>query len=42
VIVLEGVKGETVTITYTSLAPDFDEFAPEAQRVLESVEWTGS
>jgi len=42
VIVLEGVKGETVTIIYTSLAPEFDEFAPEAQRVLDSVEWKGS
>jgi hypothetical protein len=42
VIVLEGVKGETVTIIYTRAAPEFDEFAPEAQRVLESVEWTGS
>src|ERR671913_760905 len=32
VIVLEGVKGETVTIIYTRAAPEFDEFASEAQR----------
>jgi hypothetical protein len=42
VIVLEGVKGETVTIIYTRAAPEFDEFAPEAQRVLDTVEWGGS
>ena len=42
VIVLEGVKGETVTITYTSPATEFDEFALEAQRVLDSVKWSGS
>jgi hypothetical protein len=38
-IILEDVKGETVTITYTSPAPEFDELAPEAQRVLDSVKW---
>ena len=42
VIVLEGVKGETVTIPYTSPATEFDEFALEAQRVLDSVKWRGS
>jgi hypothetical protein len=42
VIVLEDVNGETVTIAYTSPAPQFDEFALEAQRVLDSVQWTGS
>ena len=42
VIVLEGVKGETVTITYTSPATEFDEFALEAQRVLDSVKWNDS
>jgi hypothetical protein len=41
-IVLEGVKGETVTITYTSPVPEFDELAPEAQSVLDSVKWRGS
>ena len=42
VIVLEGVKGKTVTIYYSSPATDFDEFALEAQRVLDSVKWRGS
>jgi hypothetical protein len=42
VIVLESVKGETVTIYYISPATEFDEFALEAQRVLDSVTWGGS
>lgn len=41
-IVLDDVKGETVTIGFVSPATEFDEFAPEAQRVIDSVEWTGS
>ena len=41
-IVLEDVKGETVTIIYAFLAPKFDEMAPEAQRVIDSAKWTGS
>jgi hypothetical protein len=36
------MKGETVTIGLVSPATEFDEFAPEAQSVLDSVEWTGS
>jgi hypothetical protein len=44
-IVLEDVKGETVTIGIGS--PDtefdeFDEFAPEAEKVLDTVKWGGS
>jgi hypothetical protein len=42
VIVLEDVEGETVTIGFSSPATDFDEFAPEAQQVIDSVEWRGS
>lgn len=42
VIVLEDVEGETVTIASNSPAADFDEFAPEAQKVIDSVEWGGS
>jgi hypothetical protein len=38
-IVLEG---NGVTITYTSPASEFDEFALEAQEVIGSVQWTGS
>lgn len=41
-IVLEDVEGETVTIASGSPATEFDEFAPEAQEVLDSVEWRGS
>jgi hypothetical protein len=41
-IVLEGVKGQTVTIAYGALAGDFDKVAPEAQKLVDSVEWSGS
>ena len=40
-IVLEDVKGETVTIGIGSKASEFDEFLPEAQKVLETVKWGG-
>src|ERR671910_2290397 len=42
VIVLEDVEGEPVTIGFVSPASEFGELAPEAQKVLESVEWRGS
>ena len=38
-IVLEDVKGETVTLGFVSPATEFDEFAPEAQKVIDTVEW---
>src|SRR5215203_2612649 len=41
-IVLEDVKGETVTLGFSSPATEFDEFAPEAQKVIDTVEWGGS
>jgi hypothetical protein len=41
-IVLEDVGGETVSIGFVSPASEFDKFAPEAQKVLDSVEWRGS
>ena len=41
-IILEDVKGERVTISFGSPAAKFDEFALEAQRVLDSVRWRGS
>jgi hypothetical protein len=41
-IVLEGVKGFGAKITYTSPTTEFDEFASEAQKVIDTVEWTGS
>ncbi len=42
VIVLEDVEGETVTIASNSPATEFDEFAPEAQKVIDTVQWRGS
>jgi hypothetical protein len=42
VTVLKNVEGETVTIGFVSPASEFGEHAPEAQKVLESVEWRGS
>jgi hypothetical protein len=42
IIVLEDVKGETVTIDLGAPEPKFDEFAPEAQKVVDSVKWRGS
>jgi hypothetical protein len=41
-IVLKDLEGETVTIGFVSLASEFGKHAPEAQKVLESVEWRGS
>ena len=41
-IALEDVKCETVIIGLVSPATEFDEFAPEAQKVIDSVKWTGS
>jgi hypothetical protein len=38
----EDMKGETVNIGFASPASEFDEFAPKAQRVLDSVKWRGS
>jgi hypothetical protein len=39
---LDDVKGETVTIGIASKDDEFDGFAPEAQKVLETVKWSGS
>jgi hypothetical protein len=41
-IVLEDVRGETVTIIVEARAVDFEEFLPKAEKVLDSVEWGGS
>jgi hypothetical protein len=42
-IVLEDVKGDNrVVISLVSPATEFDDFAPEAQEVIDTVEWTGS
>ncbi len=41
-IVLENAKGVPVVIYYTNLKDEFDEFVPVAEKVLQSVEWTGT
>jgi hypothetical protein len=38
-IVLEDVKGETVAIGFARRASEFDEYAPEAQKVIDTVKW---
>jgi hypothetical protein len=42
VIVLEDIEGETVTIGFASPTREFEEFAPEAQKVVDTVKWRGS
>jgi hypothetical protein len=42
VIVLEDVKGDAVVIWYAAPLDVFDEFATEAQKVVDSVKWSGS
>jgi len=41
VIVLEDVEGETVTIGIFGPASEFEEFVPEAQKVIDTVKWRG-
>jgi hypothetical protein len=40
--ILEDVKGETAIIDFSSRAAKFDESWPEAEKVLETVEWKGT
>ncbi len=40
-IVLEDVEGETVVTGFAIPAAEFDDHAPEAQKVLDSVRWRG-
>jgi hypothetical protein len=40
-IVLEDVEGETVVTGFAIRAAEFDDHAPEAQKVLDTVEWGG-
>jgi hypothetical protein len=42
VIVLEDVKGDTVVIWFAGPPDTFDKFAPKAQKVVDSVKWSGS
>ncbi len=40
-IVLEDVRGETVITGFGIRATEFDGHAPEAQKVIDTVEWRG-
>jgi hypothetical protein len=42
VFVFEDVKGDTVMIWFAAPPDEFDEFAPKAQKVVDSVKWGGS
>jgi len=41
-IVFEDMKGETVAIGFARRATEFDEYAPKAQKVIDSVKWRDS
>ena len=41
-IVLEEVGGQTVVTGFATRVEEFDDHAPEAQKVLDTVEWRGS
>jgi hypothetical protein len=41
-IVLEDVGGDTVVTGFAIRAAEFDEHAPEAQKVLDTARWRGS
>src|SRR5215203_1871219 len=41
-IVLKDVKGVPVVIYYSAVKDHFDEFVPVAEKVLQSVEWSGT
>ncbi|HKH10009.1 MAG TPA: hypothetical protein VKA73_02580 [Rubrobacter sp.] len=38
-IVLEDVEGDTVITGFAIRATEFDDHAPEAQKVLDTVRW---
>jgi hypothetical protein len=42
VTLLEDVKGEPLMIDFGASEAKFGEFAPEGQKVVESMKWTGS
>jgi hypothetical protein len=41
-IVVEDVKGKTVTIFVESSVPGFEKFMPKAQKVIDTAEWKGT
>ena len=42
IVTKDELSGLTVAMGYASRSTNFEEFAPEAQKVLDSVEWRGS
>jgi hypothetical protein len=42
IVTKDELSGLTVAMGYGSRSTNFEEFAPEAQKVLDSVEWRGS
>jgi hypothetical protein len=41
-VIILDVKGEAVSIAIGSATSEFNEFLPEAQKVLDTVKWGGS
>jgi hypothetical protein len=41
IIVLKNVNGETVTVDFAAPVALFDNFAPDAQKVVDTVRWEG-
>jgi hypothetical protein len=42
IVTKNELSGLTVAMGYASRSTNFEEFAPEAQKVIDSVEWSGS
>jgi len=42
IVTKDEMSGLTVAMGYASRSTNFDEFAPEAQKVIDTVEWGGS
>jgi hypothetical protein len=42
IVTKDELSGLTVAMGYASRSTNFDEFAPEAQKVIDTVEWGGS
>src|SRR5919112_3455313 len=42
IVLQNGLSGQTVALDYVSPSTNFDEFAPEAQKVIDTIEWGDS
>ena len=42
IVTKDELSGSTVAMGYASRSTNFDEFAPEAQKVIDTVKWGGS